>query len=72
MSYIKKCPVCGDQFLTKISSKVFCCADCVSEYEDIKKYLSERMKDVLIGVVNEARTTKKSPEQIAKEYYKKW
>ena len=72
MSYVRKCPVCGDYFNTKYPQKRFCCAECVQEFDDIKNYLSSRMHEILIGVVNEARTTLKKPEQIAREFYKKW
>lgn len=72
MTYIRKCPVCGDQFVTKYEQKRFCCAECVQEYEDIKRYLGKRMKQILLEVVNEARTTDKKPEQIVKEANKKW
>lgn len=71
-TYERQCPVCGDVFVTKHYSKRFCCAECVQEYEDIKKYLSKRMNTILLNVIEEARKTTKEPQQLAKEYYKKW
>lgn len=70
--YERICPVCGETFVTKYSTKRFCCADCISEYEDIKRYLSGRVKEVLLEIITEARTTSKTDKQLYTEFMKKW
>lgn len=72
MSYERKCPVCGETFITKHPSKRFCCAECVSEFDDIKKYLYHQVKPRLIETINEARTTFKTADSLVKEFMKKW
>lgn len=70
--YERKCPVCGDKFVTKYYSKRFCCAECVAEYNDIKTYLSSRIKTVLAETIQEARTTAKTEKELYREFMKKW
>lgn len=71
MSYERKCPVCGETFITKHPQKRICCAECVAEYDDIKRYIYGRMKEKIIDTINEARTTFKNADQLAKEFIKK-
>ena len=71
-TYERKCPVCGEKFITKHPTKRFCCADCVAEYDDIKRYMRQRVKDIIFSLLDEARTTKKTNEDLLKEFMKKW
>lgn len=71
-SYERTCPVCGEKFITKHYCKRFCCAECVSEYNDIKKYLSGRIKEVLMETIHDVKTTNKSDKQLYSEFMKKW
>lgn len=71
-TYERKCPVCGEKFITKHPTKRFCCAECVAEYDDIKHYMYQRVKKLITTVIDEARTTKKTEEMIMKEFMKKW
>ena len=71
MSYEKRCPVCGDKFVTKYSTKVFCCVDCVAEYNDIKSYIFKKMRQNIIHTIIEARQTTKTPQQLAREFFRK-
>lgn len=71
MTYERKCPVCGETFITKHVAKRICCAECVAEYDDIKKYIFEKMKEKILLTIKEARETTKSPEQLAKEFIKR-
>ena len=72
MSYERKCPVCGETFITKHPFKRFCCAECVAEYDDIKLYLYKRIKPLLEETITEARETRKLPKDLIKEFMKKW
>lgn len=71
-TYERKCPVCGEKFITKHYAKRFCCADCVAEYDDIKRYMRQRVKDIIFSLLDEARTTNKTNEDLLKEFMKKW
>lgn len=71
-TYERKCPVCGEKFITKHFAKRFCCAECVAEYDDIKRYMYPRVKKLVILMLDEARTTTKTNEQLLREFMKKW
>jgi ribosomal protein L37AE/L43A len=72
MRYERKCPVCGDIFVTVHPSKMFCCAECVAEYDDIKHYLYKKIKPLLEETIKDARETQKLPKDLIKEFMKKW
>lgn len=71
-TYERKCPVCGETFVTKHVGKRFCCSECIDEYNDIKKYLSARIEESVINLIKEARATSKTEKQLFKEFIKKW
>lgn len=70
--YERKCPVCGEKFVTKHSAKRFCCAECVAEYNDIKKYLSGRIRELLRNTINDVKNTNKTETQLYQEFMKRW
>ena len=71
-TYERKCPVCGEVFITKHPTKRFCCADCVAEYDDIKRYMYKRVKKIILTMLEQARTSKKSNEELLREFMRKW
>ena len=70
--YERECPVCGELFITKHKSKRFCCAECVAEYDEIKRYMYKRVKGIVHNIIEQARTTDKTEEQLFKEFMRRW
>lgn len=71
-SYERVCPVCGERFITKHPQKRFCCAECVAEFNEIKRYLRWRVSRVLEETIFDARNTDKSVKDLTQEFLKKW
>ena len=71
-SYERRCPVCGEIFITKHYSKRFCCAECHAEFVEIKRYLRKRVRVVLTDIINDARTSDKTAKELTREFLKRW
>ena len=70
--YERECPVCLTKFKTKHPNKVFCCADCASEYTDIAKRVMSNNRKTIQAMLERVRNEPDTPiKEIMKGYPQK-
>lgn len=65
--YMRKCPVCLEEFNTTNPEKVFCCGSCASEYRDIASHILRRRRPKIIALIKRARETDEPLAKLIKE-----